>query len=125
MAITEISFTTKYINKQGLDQLLCIRGDSFEEVLSEMAQAVRRLYSCENTTPQTLQDHASQPTTSDPQALPTCPIHGNARVGQYGVYCPSKNPDGSWCKWKPHKNGAGDANSGNGAQQSPTLDNTF
>ncbi len=30
-----------------------------------------------------------------------CPIHRKAKAGQYGVYCPTKLEDGSWCKWKP------------------------
>ena len=31
-----------------------------------------------------------------------CPDHPNAvlREGKYGLFCPTKLPDGSWCKFK-------------------------
>jgi hypothetical protein len=33
---------------------------------------------------------------------PRCPVHPQAvlREGQYGLFCPTKMPDGSWCKTK-------------------------
>jgi len=98
MAIQEISFSTKYVNQQGLDQLLCIRGDSLDEVLSLAGQAIQRISQAPGTAPQ-----AGAP---EGEKLPVCPIHGKSRVGQYGVYCPAKNADGSWCSWKPGKNGS-------------------
>ena len=40
--------------------------------------------------------------------VPICPTHNVQlilREGQYGQFwaCPTKNPDGSWCKWRPKK----------------------
>lgn len=36
-----------------------------------------------------------------------CPEHGTPlRPGKFGMFCPTKNPDGSWCKYKPGKGGA-------------------
>lgn len=36
-----------------------------------------------------------------------CPDHGtNLRPGKFGMFCPTKNPDGSWCKYKPGKSAA-------------------
>ena len=32
-----------------------------------------------------------------------CPIHGKALLGKYGLYCPSKLEDDTWCKWRPKK----------------------
>jgi hypothetical protein len=33
-----------------------------------------------------------------------CPDHGTPlRPGKFGPFCPTKNPDGSWCKFKPGK----------------------
>lgn len=32
-----------------------------------------------------------------------CPEHGKALMGRWGLYCPSKLGDGSWCKWRPGK----------------------
>jgi hypothetical protein len=41
-------------------------------------------------------------------SVPVCPIHNKElvkRKGQYGEFwaCPSRNEDGTWCKWKPEK----------------------
>ena len=34
----------------------------------------------------------------------TCPQHGTQlRPGKFGMFCPTKNADGSWCKYKPGK----------------------
>lgn len=30
----------------------------------------------------------------------TCPQHGKAKAGRYGLYCPTKLSEGSWCKWR-------------------------
>lgn len=36
-----------------------------------------------------------------------CPEHGTQlRPGKFGMFCPTKNPDGSWCKYKPGKGSA-------------------
>lgn len=35
-----------------------------------------------------------------------CPEHGRALMGKYGLYCPSKLEDGSWCKWRPGRKAA-------------------
>ena len=34
--------------------------------------------------------------------MPQCPDHPTAvlREGKYGLFCPTKLPDGSWCKFK-------------------------
>lgn len=34
-------------------------------------------------------------------ASASCPIHHKSKEGKYGLYCPSKLADGSWCQWKP------------------------
>jgi hypothetical protein len=30
-----------------------------------------------------------------------CPEHGRALLGKYGLYCPTKLEDDTWCKWRP------------------------
>lgn len=32
-----------------------------------------------------------------------CPQHGKALMGKYGLYCPTRLPDGGWCNWRPKK----------------------
>ncbi len=29
-----------------------------------------------------------------------CPTHHKAKQGKYGLYCPTKMADGSWCTWR-------------------------
>ena len=29
-----------------------------------------------------------------------CPKHHKSKVGQFGLYCPTKLANGTWCKWK-------------------------
>ena len=33
------------------------------------------------------------------QQDPCCPIHRTAKQGRNGLYCPRKQPDGTWCDW--------------------------
>ena len=35
------------------------------------------------------------------EQMDVCSIHHKRRDGQYGPHCPTKLPDGSWCKWRP------------------------
>jgi hypothetical protein len=30
-----------------------------------------------------------------------CPEHGRALMGKFGLYCPTKLEDDTWCKWRP------------------------
>lgn len=44
--------------------------------------------------------------TAAPSNVPNCPIHNTPlrkRNSQFGVFysCGEKNPDGTWCNWKP------------------------
>jgi len=94
--ITEISFTTRYVNAQGLDQLLCIRGDDVQEVLTTAADAISHLGI------ERVHVAAEQPKGTGPE----CPVHHKAAHGRFGLYCPTRQPDGQWCTWKPKKNGA-------------------
>ena len=88
--ITEISFTTRYVNAQGLDQLLCIRGDDVQEVLTTAAEAISHLGI------ERVHIAAEQPKDSGPE----CPVHHKAAHGRFGLYCPTRQPDGQWCTWE-------------------------
>ncbi len=34
---------------------------------------------------------------------PLCPTHHKAKSGKYGLYCPTRLADGSWCRWRGGK----------------------
>lgn len=46
------------------------------------------------------QEAPTQTVEQHPNAV-ECPIHHKSKEGKYGLYCPSKLADGSWCQWKP------------------------
>ena len=35
------------------------------------------------------------------QEQPKCPTHGLSRQGRWGLFCPKRLEDGSFCPWKP------------------------
>lgn len=39
-------------------------------------------------------------------ARPVCPVHHKAKEGRFGLYCPAKGVDGTWCKWRATANTA-------------------
>lgn len=48
---------------------------------------------------------SAQPASSSAAQQPAnggdkCPVHQKARLGRWGVHCPAKNEDGSYCQWK-------------------------
>lgn len=55
-----------------------------------------------NEVPAELADVENMPARQvDTDTGEQCPTHHDARRGNWGLYCPRRMPDGSWCQWQP------------------------
>jgi len=86
-------------------QMFHVRCDNWEE-FEEAVLKMEHIIPSNDPFPNDTGNHA----TSPQQAInaPVCPIHNkpmSLRQGQYGSFysCGVKNPDGTWCKYKPPK----------------------
>jgi hypothetical protein len=87
----KVAVTTKLRGGQVAERLVTVRGETVEEAEALYHQMLDAL-------PAWGPNGASDNGASENGQR--CPQHGKARQGEHGLYCPSKMPDGSWCKWR-------------------------
>ena len=76
-----------------VDGSLTVTGDDWQAVMQDVKQALAEIRPIHPPL-----NH--RPVTNGP----ACPVHGKARQGKHGLYCPTKLEDGSWCTWKHNGN---------------------
>ena len=87
-------------NLKGFDSQLTIRSDEQpRELINEFEDLLINLQH-RGATPERRWENTKAPKPTTEPTKPECPLHHKAVPSKNGgLYCPSKLPDGSYCKW--------------------------
>lgn len=105
MQEAKYSFNIRY-NQDGYDCQLTIRSDEGSaSVLLGLGQQAIKWLSDHGATPERRWEVNGKNGNGKPESTPEpvleCPIHHKAVKSKFGgLYCPTKNKDGSYCDWK-------------------------
>jgi len=88
----KVAVTTKLVRGNVSERMVTVRADSVEEAEETYRRVLESLPTWGPT-----EDGASDNGDNPGQR---CPKHRKAKMGRYGLYCPTKLQDGSWCKWR-------------------------
>lgn len=87
------------ISKEGFDVHIQLES---EHVYQDLLTLLARMQA-DGFTPRTRTESHQSPVEGRGDSQDVCPVHGKAKQGKGGLYCPTKLEDGSWCKWKQGK----------------------
>ena len=101
MQEAKFSFNIRF-SIQGYDAQFTLRDDeSGTKLLALIPQLLKNLENLGATPERRWENGKNGTSESTPEPVLECPIHHKAVKSKFGgLYCPTKNKDGSYCDWK-------------------------